>query len=190
MVDHPGSNLHKPPDYRVYGWPDALPPERGIPDHVEQIVGQTSDEKPCLIRCKPMAARFVPSKRVFPLLYPVLDLSPPIVDRDYSLCFHVRVGYNKSDTGEEFPNMPFDLTDNSSGLIPFLGLVLELDHLDLYAALWRATGGPLQVRQDDLLQAVVGRKTVEISDSLLFAKLVQVWTGKGRIPTEPKLLEP
>ena len=138
----------------------------------------------------PRGVRFVPSKRVFPLLYPVFDLSPPIVDRDYSLCFHVRVGYNKSDTGEEFPNMPFDLTDNSSGLIPFLGLVQELDHLDLYAALSRATGGALQVRQDDLLQAVVGRKTDEISDSLLFAKLVQVWTGKGRIPTEPKLLEP
>ena len=190
VVDHPGSNLHKPPNDRINGRLDALAPERRIPNHVEQIVGQTSDEKPCLICCKPMAARFVPSKRIFPLLYPVLDLSPPIVDRDYSLCFHVRVGYNKSDTGEEFPNMPFDLADNPSGLIPFLGLVLELDHLDLYAALWRATGGPLQVRQDDLLQAVVGRKTNEISDSLLFAKLVQVRAGKGRVPTEPKLLEP
>jgi hypothetical protein len=157
---------------------------------VEQIVGKTSDKKPCLIRYEAMSARFVPSKRVFPLLYPVLDLSPPIVDRDYSLCFYVRVGYNKSDTGEKFPNMPFDLTDNSSGLIPFLGLVQELDHLDLYAALSRATGGALQVRQDDLLQAGVGRKTDGISDSLLFAKLVQVWTGKGRIPPEPKLLEP
>ena len=72
-----------------------------------------------------MAARFVPSKRVFPLFYPVFDLSPPIVDRDYSLCFHVRVGYDESDTGEEFPNMPFDLTDNPPRLIPFLRMALS-----------------------------------------------------------------
>jgi len=80
MVDHPGSNLHKPPDYRVYGWPDALPPERGIPDHVEQIVTQTSDEKPCLIRCEAMAARFVQPEGVFPFFYPVLNLTPAFVN--------------------------------------------------------------------------------------------------------------
>ncbi|HYA40702.1 MAG TPA: hypothetical protein VEF34_05340 [Syntrophobacteraceae bacterium] len=52
MVDHPGPNLYETPDYRVDGWPDALPPECGIPDHVEQIVGKASDEKPCSIRIK------------------------------------------------------------------------------------------------------------------------------------------
>ena len=85
MVDHSGSNLYKPPDDRVYGWLDALAPERRIPDHVEQVIGKTSDEKPCLIGCKAMAARLVPSEGVLPLFYPVFDLSPPIVDRDYSV---------------------------------------------------------------------------------------------------------
>ena len=167
-----------------------LPPERGITDHVEQVIGETSDKEPCLIRCKAMAARFVPSEGVFPLLYPVFDLSPPIVDRDYSFCFKVRVGHNESDTREEFTHMPFYLADNPSGFIPFLRLVMKLDHLHLYAALWRTTDGALQVRQDVPLQAVVAGKPDEVSDPLLFAEFVQVWTGKGRIPSEPKLLEP
>ena len=102
MVDHSGPNLYKLPYYRVYEWLDALAPERRIPDHVERIAGKTSDEKPCLIGCKTMAARFVPSKRVFPLLYPVFDLSPTIVGRDGLFCFMFRVGHHKSDSRQEF----------------------------------------------------------------------------------------
>jgi len=52
------------------------------------------------------------------------------------------------------------------------------------------TDRALQVRQDVPLQTVVAGKPDEVGDPLLFAKLVQVWTGKGRIPPEPKLLEP
>jgi len=39
MVDHSCANLYKPPYYRVYKWSDALAPERGIPNHVEQLIG-------------------------------------------------------------------------------------------------------------------------------------------------------
>jgi hypothetical protein len=46
MINHPGPNLDEPPDDRVYGRSDALPPERRIPDHVEQVIRKTSDEKP------------------------------------------------------------------------------------------------------------------------------------------------
>ena len=35
MVDHSGPNLYKPPDYRIYGWLDALAPGCRIPNHVE-----------------------------------------------------------------------------------------------------------------------------------------------------------
>ena len=101
---------------------------------MEQIIGETSEEKPRLIGCEAMTTCLVPSEGVLPFLYAIFYLSPPIVDRDYSLCFHVRVGYNKSDTGEEFTHMPFYLTDNPSGLVPFLSLVIKLDHLYLNAA--------------------------------------------------------
>jgi hypothetical protein len=45
------------------------------------------------------------------------------------------------------------------------------------------------VRQDATFEAVVAGNPNEVGDPLLFAKLVQVWTGKGRIPPEPKLPE-
>ena len=137
-----------------------------------------------------MTTRLVPSQGILSLFDPVFNLGTTIVDRNYFMRLKIRACHNESDTRKEFTHVPFDFTDDPSGIIPSLRLVLELDHPDLYAALWRATGGPLQVRQDDLLQAVVGRKTDEISDSLLFAKLVEVWTGKGRIPSQPKVLEP
>jgi len=69
MIDNPGSNLYKPPDDRVYGSLEALAPECGIPNHVEQIVSKISDGKPGLVGCKPMAARLIPSQGVPPLFY-------------------------------------------------------------------------------------------------------------------------
>ncbi|HYA42283.1 MAG TPA: hypothetical protein VEF34_13335 [Syntrophobacteraceae bacterium] len=86
--------------------------------------------------------------------------------------------------------MSFYLADNPSGFIPFLGLVMELGNLHLHPVLWGTVNRAIEVRQDDLLQAVIGRKSDEISDSLLFAKLVEVWAGKRSITPEPKLLEP
>ena len=79
MVDHSGPNFYQPPDNRLYGWLDSLAPECAVPDHVEQVIGKTSDEKSCLIGCKPMAARFVPSECVLSFFYPVLYLSPTII---------------------------------------------------------------------------------------------------------------
>jgi len=82
MVHHPGPNLYNPPDDRVYGRSDALPPESRITDHVEQIVGKTSDQKPCLICCKPMATCFVPPEGILALFYPVFNLGTAIVNRN------------------------------------------------------------------------------------------------------------
>ena len=85
--------------------------------------------------------------------------------------------------------MPFYFTDNPARPIPFRRLVMKLDHPDLYPAPWGATDGMLQVRQDVPPQAIVAGKPNEVNDPLLFAKLVQVWACKGRIPPEPKLPE-
>ncbi len=52
-----------------------------------------------------------------------------------------------------------------------------------------ATDGTLQMRLDEPFEAVVAGKPNEVSDPLLFSKLVEVWTGKGRIPPEPKTLK-
>jgi len=57
MVNHPGPNLHKPPDDRVYGRLDALTPECTVADHAEQIVGRASYRNSCLIPIKFYAPR-------------------------------------------------------------------------------------------------------------------------------------
>ena len=82
--------------------------------------------------------------------------------------------------------MPFYLTDYPSGLVPFPRLVIKLDHPNLNAALWRTTRGTVQMRLDELLQAVVAGKPDEVGDAATFAKLLQVRTGEGCIPSEPK----
>jgi hypothetical protein len=86
MADHFRPNLYKPLDDQVYGWSDALPPERRIPGHLEQVIRKASDEKPCLIRCKlmlcPMSA-FVPS------FYAVFNLGTTIVNRNYIMRFKI-----------------------------------------------------------------------------------------------------
>jgi len=43
---------------------------------------------------------------------------------------------------------------------------------------------------DEFLDVVVAGKPDEVSDALFFAKLVEIRTCKGYIPTEPKALEP
>ena len=87
MVDHPGPNLYKPLNHRVDGWLDSHAPERRIPNHVEQNVGKTSYEKPCLIGREAPVTRLVPSQALLPLFCPVFNLPPTIVDRDYWLCY-------------------------------------------------------------------------------------------------------
>ncbi len=123
----------------------------------------------------------MPSKGVLSLFYPVFNLGTAIVDRNYFVRLKIRVGHNESDTGEEFTHVPFDFIDNPSGLIPTFSLVMELDHSNLYPALWGTAGGALQVRQDATLEAVVAGKPNKVSDRLLFAKFAEVWTGKCSI---------
>jgi hypothetical protein len=174
MVDHSGPNLYKPHDTPggALNQLTLSPPERRIPNHVQQIVGKTSDEKPCLIGCEAMATCFVPPEGVLPLFYPVFDLSPSIVNRNDLVRFKIRVGHNKSGTGEEFTHMPFNFTDNPSRYIPTRRPVMKFDHPYLCPALWGTTDGPLQVRLDERFEAVVGGDANEAGDAHLFAEFV------------------
>jgi hypothetical protein len=92
----PWPQPYKPLNHRVDGWLRALAPKRRSPDHVEQIEGKMSCEKPFLIGCEAPVTRFVPSQALLPLFCPVFNLGPTIVDRDYRLCYKSCVGQNKS----------------------------------------------------------------------------------------------
>jgi len=137
-----------------------------------------------------MPTRFVPSERVLPLFYPALNLGTTIVNRYHLSRFKVRIGHNKSDTREELTDMPFYFTNNPSEFIPTFSLVMELDDPHLYPALWGTTDVVLQVGLDVLFEAAVAGNPNEVGDPLLFAKRLQVRTGKCRIAMEPELLEP
>ena len=137
MIGRLSPNLDEPPDHRVHGCSDALPPEHSIPDHVEQVIRKTSCEKPCLIRCEAIATRLIPPEGVLPLFDPVFNLSSTTVNRNYLACFNIRFSHNETDTREEFTHTPFDFKDNPSRFIPFLRLVTQLDHPHLHSALWR-----------------------------------------------------
>ncbi len=82
--------------------------------------------------------------------------------------------------------MPFGLTDNPTRFILFLRLVTQLDYPHLHSALWGTAGSASRSVQYAAFEVAVAGKPNEVSDPLLFAKLVQVWTSKGRIPPGAK----
>jgi hypothetical protein len=86
--------------------------------------------------------------------------------------------------------MPLDLADYPSRLIPTFRLVMKFNHLHLYLACGRTTDRPFQVRSDESFHATVAGNPNEVSDATVFAKLIEVGTGKCRIPRAPEFLEP
>ena len=120
----------------------------------------------------PREVRLVPSECVLPFFYVVFNLCTAIANRNYLVCFKVRVGHNKSDTRKKFSYVPLYLTNNLPGLIPALRLVIKLDHPNLYPALWWTTDSASRSVEYAPLQTVVAGKPDEVSDPLLFAKLL------------------
>ena len=86
--------------------------------------------------------------------------------------------------------MPFYFTDDPSGLIPASRPVLEFNRLHLYPACRKTTRRALQMRHDVPLKGAVTRKPNEINDTLLFAELIEIGTGKSCIPAKPKVSGP
>ena len=80
---------------------------------------------------------FVPTKGVLTLLDSVLNITTAIVDFDHLSLGQPGIGHDEVDPGEEFPLMPLDLADHPARLVPVLGLVMEINDLDLNPALGR-----------------------------------------------------
>ena len=115
-------------------------------------------------------------------------LRSQIVNGNYFVRLKIRVGHDKSDTGEESTHVPFDFTDNPSRFIPFLRLVTQLDHPSLYPALWGTAGSASRSVEYAALEAAVAGKPDEVGDATVFAELVEPGTGKCRIPRSQNCL--
>ena len=86
--------------------------------------------------------------------------------------------------------MPLDLGHYPARPAPTLGLVVEVNDLDLNAALWRSAHRTVQVRFQEAHQVGIAGQPDEISDTLFLAILVGFRVGKGSVATQPEKLEP
>ena len=73
---------------------------------------------------------------------------------------------------------------------PTLSLVVEINDLDLNAALGRPTHRAVQKRSNQAHQIPIGWQPDKVGDALFLAILVDFWFGKGGVAPKPKKLEP
>ena len=92
---------------------------------MQEVVGQTPNFQPGLIGLKALPAGLVPVQGVLPLLDPVFDLGPAVIDLDHLPGREPGVADHKADPEEQLPPVPFNLGHHPAGinytiLSPFL----------------------------------------------------------------------
>src|SRR5208337_1484798 len=100
-----------------------------------------------LVGLKPLATGFVPPKSILPFLDPVFYLGPAIIDLHHLAGRQPGVGDHQADPGEKLAPMPLDLGHYPARPVPTLGLVLEVNDLDLNAALGRSADWTTEMRR-------------------------------------------
>ena len=70
-----------------------------------------------------MAACLDPAQRIFTLLDPVFDITPPVLTLTHGKCREPRIGYNEKVSGKQLSHMPLDLGDHPAGLTPTFSLI-------------------------------------------------------------------
>ena len=140
VIGNPGPDLDEPFDQPLDGASDRLSLDVEPAEHVKQVVGQGPHLEAGLIGPEAVATGLVPAQGVLPLLDPVLDITPTIVDLHHLRSVEPGVGHDEIDLREQLPLGPFQFADHTPGFVPALCLVMEIDHLDLRPPLGRATG--------------------------------------------------
>ena len=190
VIGDPGPDLDEPFDQPLDRAPDPLALDVEPAEHVKQVVGQGSHLEAGLIGPEAVAASLVPAKSVLPLLDPVLDISPTIVDLHHLHPREPKVGHDEIDFGEHLPWGPFQFADHPAGPRPALGTVVEIENLDLRPPLGRAANGPCEMGINESLQVLILGQSDEVGDPLLLAVLVDVRIGKSGVAPKPEQLEP
>ena len=131
METHLGGDLDQSPYHPFQRPANWLHFQIELPDDVEKIVGNDPHEEPCLVCLELSATGLVPAKGELAFLDPVFHVATPVVDPDHLIRWKLRVGDDETDSGKEFPGVPFDLADDTTRLIPFGRNVLEVDDTNL-----------------------------------------------------------
>jgi len=149
MIRNSGPCFDQTLDQPINGPPHLLSLNVKLPDHMQEVAGQNPHLQAGLVGLEPLATGFVPPKSVLSFLDPVFYLGSAIIDLDHFTGRHPGVGDHKSDPGEKRAPMPLDLGHYSLRPAPTLGLVLEVNDLDLNTACWRSPCRSVQVRSQE-----------------------------------------
>jgi hypothetical protein len=117
-----------------------------------EVVSQNPNLQPGLVGLKTLAAGLVPTESILALLNPVLHISPAVIDHDHPAGREPGVGEHKTDAREHFAPVPLDLGHYPARPGPTLGLVVEINDLDLNAALGRPAHQAVQRRSNQAHQ--------------------------------------
>ncbi len=109
VIGDPGTGLDEPPDQPLDRAPHSLAHDVEPPEHVKQVVGQGPHLEAGTVGPEAVAAGLVPPQGVLPLLDPVLDISPAIVDLHHLRPREPGIGHDETDLREQLPLGPFSL---------------------------------------------------------------------------------
>jgi hypothetical protein len=122
---------------------------------MEEIVGQNPHLQAGLVGLEPLATGFVPAQGVLPFLDPVFDLGPTVIDFDHLTGRQPGAGNHEADPGEKLTPVPFELGHYPARPAPTLGLVVEINNLDLNVALGRSADRTTEMRRHQPIQVLI-----------------------------------
>ena len=157
---------------------------------MQEVVSQNPHLQPGLVGLKPLATGLVPAQSVFAFLDPIFHIPPAVIDLDHFTGRQSGVGDYKPDPGEKLAPVPLDLRHHPARPAPILGLVVEVNNLDLDTTLGWSAYWAVQVRFQEAHQVGIAWQPDEISDPPFLAIFVGFRVGKGSVSTQPEKFEP
>src|SRR5208282_4276819 len=190
MVRNSGPNFDQTLNQPVHGPLNFFAPNIELPDHMQEVVSQNPHLQPGLVGLKPLAAGLVQTESILALLNPVFHIPPAVIDLGHLTGRVPGAGNHKAYTGEQLTPVPLDLARHPARPAPTLGLVVEINDLDLNAALGRPAHRAVQMRSNQAHQIPIGWQPDKVGDALFLAILIDFRFGKGGVAPKPEKLEP
>ncbi len=88
------------------------------PEEAAEVVGQCVQLKSDFIVAEPLAGQSCPVDRVLAFLDVLLCRAALIIEAHDPFGVHRQVGDDEADTGEQLSGGPFDLCDDTAGVVP------------------------------------------------------------------------
>jgi hypothetical protein len=140
MARNSGPDHDQTLDQPVYGAFHFFAPDVERPDHMQEVAGQNPHLPPGRVSVEALTAGFVPAQGVFAILDPIFHIPAAVIDLDHLAGLEPVVGEHKAEPGEQLAPVPLDLGHHPASPAPTLGLVLEINDLDL-KPLWGGRPG-------------------------------------------------